>query len=282
MAFLSENFDTTDNRVGVQMIKTKWKIVLLAFSLSVGLQAQVWQNFKTDTKDFFQTGSDLGFAVWNSENTAKLHFALASAGVAALTLLDQPVRDYALQHQSTFGDRLFGIDNYYGEKWYMLGGMSVLYFGGLFSGNQNIRKAGLQTAEAYFYTGVLGIVVKELFGRARPYTDEGRYSFKPFRLEESHRSFFSGHSSTVFAVSTVMAGQLDNLFWKMGWYTAAVLVAGARMYHDQHWLSDVTGGALIGFGIGHFVLDRNGGSKVQVTGSASAAQPLQVGFAFRF
>ncbi len=263
------------------MLKTKWKIIVLLFSLSVGLQAQVWQNFKSDTKDFFQSGSDLGSAVWHSGNDAKLQFALASAGVVALTLLDQPVRDYTQQHQTVLGDRFFGIDNYYGEKWYMLGGMSVLYFGGLFSGNQSVRKAGLQTAEAYFYTGVLGLVVKELFGRARPFTNEGRYSFKPFRLEESHRSFFSGHSSTVFAVSTVMAGQMDNLFWKAGWYTAAVLVAGARMYHDQHWLSDVTAGALIGYSIGRFVLERNGGH-VQITGSSSAAQPMQVGFVVRF
>ncbi len=264
------------------MLKTKWKIILLLLSFSAGMQAQVWQNLKTDTKDFFQTGSDLGSAVWNSESEDRLHFALASAGVVALTLLDQPVRDYALNHQSAFGDKLFGIDTYYGEKWYMLGGMSLLYFGGLLSGDQAVRKAGLQTAEAYFYTGILGLMVKELIGRARPYTNEGRYSFDPFRLEESHRSFFSGHSSTVFAVSTVMAGQVDNGLWKAGWYTAALLVAGARMYHDQHWLSDVTAGALIGYGIGRFVLNRNGIGNLRVTGSASATQPMQVGFAFCF
>jgi membrane-associated phospholipid phosphatase len=221
-------------------------------------------------------------AVWNSGSPAKLHFALAVAGVAVLTLLDQPLRDYALDHRSAFSDKLFGIDHYYGDKWYMLGGISALYFSGLFGGIQEVRKAGLQTAEAWFYTAVFGLAVKEVFGRARPYTNEGRYSFKPFRLEEAHRSFFSGHSSTVFAVSTVMAGQMDNGFWKAGWYAAAALVAGARVYHDQHWLSDITAGALIGYGIGRFVLNRKGVGHVRITGSASAAQPLQVGFAFRF
>ncbi len=264
------------------MFQTKWKIIVLMLSFTVGLQAQTWQTFKTDTRDFFQTGSDLGQSVWHSDTGAKIRFALLTVGVAGLTLLDQPVRDFTLTHQSSISDRVFGIDRFYGDKWYMLGGMSLLYLGGLVSGNRDIRKAGLQTAEAYFYTAVLGLVTKEAFGRARPYTDEGRYSFKPFRLEEAHRSFFSGHSSTVFAVSTVLAGQMDNVYWKIGWYAAAVLVAGARMNHDQHWLSDVTAGALVGYGIGRFVVDRNLSGNVRLTGGASAAQPLQLGFSFRF
>jgi membrane-associated phospholipid phosphatase len=92
-----------------------------------------------------------------------------------------------------------------------------------------------------------------LAGRSRPYLNEGKNHFKPFSFSEDQRSFFSGHSSTTFAFSTVMANEVDNLAWKIFWYGAAGTVAGSRIYHDQHWLSDTIAGALVGYAIGNFV-----------------------------
>ncbi len=50
-----------------------------------------------------------------------------------------------------------------------------------------------------------------------------------------------------------MANHLDNIYWKIGWYSIAALVSSARIYHDQHWLSDVLAGSAIGYFIGDYV-----------------------------
>ena len=262
------------------MHKTKLFLVIFIFNFTLQSNAQIWQKFKDDGGHFFNTGKELTNSMLNANNNDYLNFALISAGVAGISLLDKTTRSFALDHQTDFNNSLFSIDKYYGSKWYMLSGMSVVYFAGLFSKQKEIRETGLLTAEAYFYTAVITVVTKEIFGRSRPYLDSGPYSFKPFSFNERNRSFFSGHSSTVFAVSTVMASRIDNWFWKISWYAAAVLTAGARMYHDKHWLSDVTAGAIVGYAIGNYVLNRNG-KRVRISPGATSDKPMMIGLSIR-
>ncbi len=240
--------------------------------------AQVWPGFKEDTKDFLLTGKDFYGTVLSGDKQTYTNAALIGVGVVGISLLDKTVRSFALEHQSNFGNSLFSIDNYYGDKWYTAGGIAVLYLGGLLSGHEGIRETGLLAGEAWFYTGLTAVFIKELFGRSRPYRNAGPYDFHPFSFKEPSRSFFSGHSSTVFAVSTVMASRIDNIFWKIGWYAAALLTSGARMYHDQHWLSDVTAGAVFGYAVGRFVVNRaqnQSSNKIQLLpGNSTAGQQM--------
>ena len=255
---------------------SKKTIILFLFVLPSLLAAQ----FLKDAEHFLGTGKDLSLAIWKSDTQSRLYFLAGTAGIIGLSFLDEGVQDYALSHRSPFKNDLFKIDDYYGNKWYMIGGMGAIYFGGLLTGHEKIRETGLLTAEAYFYTSVLTVVTKEIFGRSRPYLEDGPYTFNPFSFKESKRSFFSGHSSTVFAVSTVMASRIDNVFWKAGWYTAAVLTGTARMYHDKHWLSDVTAGAIVGCLIGNFVVKNNdsGSKRTQLIQGMNENQNLLIGF----
>ncbi len=259
-------------------------IIILFFNFSSLTYAQLWQNLNNDAGHFLSTGKDLGISIWDSGTQSRLYFLTTSVGIVGLTLLDESVQDFALEHRSSFSDKLFNIDDYYGDKWYMLGSMGVLYLGGLFSGHDGIRETGLLTAEAYFYTAVLTVITKEMLGRSRPYLNSGPYTFNPFVFKESKRSFFSGHTSTVFAVSTVMASSVDNRFWKFSWYSAAVITGAARMYHDKHWLSDVTAGAIVGYMIGEFVVNRQQNLKdnrVEITSGYSGTQAISVGLGIR-
>ncbi len=253
-------------------------LFLIGFTLQS--QAQVWTDFKTDTKDFLFTGQDFYGATLSGDKQTYTNAALIGAGIIGVSLLDKTVRSFAMKHQSTFGNSLFSIDNYYGDKWYTAGGIAVLYLGGLLSEHEGLRKTGLLTAEAWFYTGLMAVFVKELFGRSRPYRDSGPYDFHPFSFTEPKRSFFSGHASTVFAVSTVMASRIDNIFWKTTWYAAALLISGARMYHDKHWFSDVTAGAIFGYAVGRFVVHRaqnQTSSKIKLSSDNSAAGQHMIG-----
>ena len=255
-------------------------LFLLLIGFTLQSQAQVWPVLKTDTKDFLFTGRDFYGAILSGDKKIYSNTALVGVGVIGISLLDKTVRSFAQKHQSAFSNSLFSIDNYYGDKWYTAGGIGVLYLGGLFSEHKGLRETGLLTAEAWFYTGLTAVFVKELFGRSRPYRNSGPYDFHPFSFTEPKRSFFSGHASTVFAVSTVMASRIDNIFWKTAWYAAALLTSGARMYHDQHWLSDVTAGAIFGYAVGRFVVHRaqnQTGSKIKLSSGNSAAGQQMIG-----
>jgi membrane-associated phospholipid phosphatase len=50
-----------------------------------------------------------------------------------------------------------------------------------------------------------------------------------------------------------MAKEYQNFFWKFGWYSVAFLTAYARIYNNEHWLSDVIFGSAIGYFVGEFV-----------------------------
>ncbi len=260
--------------------------ILLLFLIGFTLQAeaQIWPHIKTDANEFLKSGKEFYGTLFTAEKRCYVNAALIGAGVIGISLLDKKIRSFAQENQSAFGNSLFSIDNYYGDKWYTAGGIAVLYSAGLLSGSKGLRETGLLAAEAWFYTGLTAVFIKELFGRSRPYRNTGPYDFHPFRFKEPSRSFFSGHASTVFAVSTVMASRIDNIFWQTAWFSAALLTSTARIYHDQHWLSDVTAGALIGYAIGRFMVDRDRDkktSKLTISPQLSASRPPMVQIAFK-
>ncbi|MCI4348493.1 MAG: phosphatase PAP2 family protein, partial [Thermoplasmata archaeon] len=89
-------------------------------------------------------------------------------------------------------------------------------------------------------------------GRARPYQDQGSTSFHPFH--GSYGSFPSGHATQAFAVASVISASSDRVWVSVSAYTIAGLVGFARIYHNAHWTSDVTAGAIIGTVVGRGIV----------------------------
>lgn len=226
-------------------------ILLLLFqALSI---AQSWQEFRDDMNYSWTVTKDLGSAIANPSYKDLTALLIGSGVVVSAYFLDDTVRNFSQRHQNNYASSVASIDNYYGNYKYMISVPMVIYVGGFLADNSDIQNAGLKLTQAVIYSSLLTIIVKELTGRSRPYLNEGTHHFNPFTLNEDRRSFFSGHSSITFTFSTVMANEIDNLAWKILWYGAAGTVAGSRIYHDQHWFSDVIAGALIGYVIGNFV-----------------------------
>jgi len=90
------------------------------------------------------------------------------------------------------------------------------------------------------YTSVLKVAV----GRERP-NGENSYSFP------------SGHTSNAFALATVAE---HHYGWKLGVpaYLLAGVMGASRLEQDKHWLSDVVGGAALGYIVGRTVVRVNG------------------------
>ncbi|MBD3225278.1 MAG: phosphatase PAP2 family protein [Caldithrix sp.] len=229
---------------------------ILFIVLLLTVHGMAGNRFDHLNNNFYDT-VDLGLALNDklfSLSDTETRMALAGSGmVLSAMLADRAVREWTQARQTTGRDRIFAIDDYYGDRWYMIGGTLTLYGLGWVLDNRDIRRTGLKSVQALLYTGLITVITKDVFGRSRPFRDEGPFTYRPLRFRESNRAFFSGHTSITFAVSTVMAQSVDHLLWKGLWYSAAVLTGMARIYHDKHWLSDVMAGAMVGYGVGRFV-----------------------------
>ena len=105
--------------------------------------------------------------------------------------------------------------------------------------------------------GLITNIVKNAFQRQRPYSF---YSKK--NDEDSNKSFFSGHTSTAFAIGTSTAKMLtkySNINKRAIWISALGLASATgylRMAADKHYFSDVLAGAVVGSFIGGTMFDR--------------------------
>lgn len=208
------------------------------------------QPITEDIKHFFVTGKNVFTAPleWHTNDLLNLTGTLVlTSGAFAL---DNSIKSFANRNRSSFNDVLFDADGAYFVA-QAAAGMGGVYLYGLVFEDKEIRKLGLNLGEAVVYASVVTTVFKTVIGRSRPYVEAGNHKFNFAQISFAKTSFPSGHSTIAFAISTVMANYSDNIFWKTGWYTAAGVVAGSRIYHDKHWLSDV----ILGSAIGHFVAE---------------------------
>ncbi len=242
------------------------------------------QIFSDDINHFFNVGIGL---VKSPSNFTKSDFYTVGIVVASTTSLfavDKNIQEFAASNNTIFQNNLFKIDEYYGSFYTTLL-PAGLYGYGLFTANSKIRQLGLGTAEAFIYSGLVTGILKILIGRRRPFAGDGNMFFAPIQFTNNdYQSFPSGHTTVAFAVSTVMANYLDNIYWKTFWYGSASMVAYARMYNNKHWVSDVALGAAIGFFVGKYVVNFDNSNKNAIWGVSIT--PLlnfnRIGFAIAF
>lgn len=133
-------------------------------------------------------------------------------------------------------------------------GLAFLAWGaGKATGHDEISAIGEDSLEATIVAaGFVAPLLKFAVGRDRPRSGRDNESFSG-----DGESFPSGEVTQAFAMASVIAAHshrpwVDALAWG-----AASSVAWERLRLDAHWASDVAAGALIGAGIGHWVVRRN-------------------------
>ncbi len=84
-----------------------------------------------------------------------------------------------------------------------------------------------------------------------------------FNSNASSWSFPSGHTASIFAISTVLAKQFDHQLIRFGAYFFAGSVAFQRLLVRKHWASDVIVGAAIGYLVGNTVVNKYQSKKNQ-------------------
>jgi membrane-associated phospholipid phosphatase len=203
--------------------------------------------------------------------------------VTAATLAAMPF-DERVAHSSQ-GNQKYGNSaavqggRVYGE-WYSIigiaGGVGIF---GLIAHDTTAKKISIELLQAGLYSELITSVLKVAIGRARPEISEGTFFFSPFNLAYSYHSMPSGHTTSAFALSTILSRHAHTTTLKILAYVPAGFTMFSRIYQNQHWLSDEIIGAAIGIFVAEWVVDLHEGKRHRI--NVTSMSPLGISYTFR-
>ncbi|HXB10083.1 MAG TPA: phosphatase PAP2 family protein [Puia sp.] len=106
-----------------------------------------------------------------------------------------------------------------------------------------------QVTAAFLFSALVAQILKNIFSMPRPkeFFPPGTY---PYFIDgvtnHGFASFPSGHTTSIFALATMLALFTADQRAKLACLLAAVLVGYSRIYLGQHFLGDVLTGSVIG------------------------------------
>ncbi|NLT52633.1 MAG: phosphatase PAP2 family protein [Ignavibacteria bacterium] len=233
-------------------------LILLFFLVS-----DIYAQYHYSLKRFFEDGISLAEAPGKWDNNDFINLALISGSTYALMYADEPVRGFILSDcKSCIESPVAATLKYWGEPSFNAALSAFFLIQGTLAENSENKELGFLIAQSYLYTGAVTGVLKLSFGRERPKTGGDAFTYHPFSFRNNdYMSFPSGHTSTSFALSTVLASRIDSKFLKVIVYIPALAAGMSRICQNQHWLSDVFFGAFLGYFIGRHLVERSSGWK---------------------
>jgi membrane-associated phospholipid phosphatase len=132
---------------------------------------------------------------------------------------------------------------------------ALLWLGGRALKYRRVSLLGLRGVEGIAVASSLSGIAKGFAGRARPFItpdEPWHWNFLHGWTDARYFSMPSGHTTATFAfaaaVSTIAAHRKlpQRMPIAIAAFASALLVAFARTYTNQHWLSDVAAAALLG------------------------------------
>jgi len=204
-------------------------------------------------------------------NFSKKQYALIIAAVISFIIfsyfyLDRLIAEYFLANASTyesFGDflSLFGESN-----WYFATAIIGFVIFKFIKKNELYAQRFLFLLYINIFSGLLSLILKNLFGRIRPWglrnggDEYGFLLFQNFDIgivekfkthittivdaTTTYTSFPSGHSTTLFTAAVYLMLLFPK--HKILWLSLAILFVSGRIMASDHFLSDITAGALLG------------------------------------
>jgi membrane-associated phospholipid phosphatase len=246
----------------ISAIKVAWGKAFIAGMLMLcGVQAANAQYTKADTASYLASYWYHGVGLVKSPLRFTTDQWVTAAGslvfVGSMVALDEPINAFAVNWTSEgwqsfgkAGDVAGGLPVQLG-----LSGSAILV--GSLAKSKPILNFGLDNLQAQVFTGGIALVVKNLFHRARPLTNEGAFKwYGPFKNwgNDDYQSFFSGHTAIMFSTANMLFLHSKKNIWVgiLG-FGAATAVGVSRMQQQKHWSSDVVMGAIVGTAVSSFV-----------------------------
>lgn len=167
----------------------------------------------------------------------------------------------------------------YGE-WYSIGGVAGIFgIYGAITKDTTAKKISIELFQAGVYSELITIALKIVIGRERPISTEDPFHYSPFNFNYDFQSMPSGHTTSAFALSTVMSRQANSTWLKILAYVPAGFTMFSRIYQHQHWLSDEIIGGALGYFVGRWVVDLHQGKRHRI--NVTAGFPLGLSYTFR-
>ncbi len=169
--------------------------------------------------------------------------AAVVGGIAAVSLLDQPLHRYILAHRSPEADAVAADVRHMGQVEVFGSVPAGMALVGLVTQRPTLLRGSLRVATSLALAATVATAGKETLGRLRPSAERDADDFKPF---SGQASFPSGHTTMAFALATSLANEIHRPWATVGLLTVAAGTGWSRLNDNQHWLSDVVAGAAIG------------------------------------
>ncbi len=212
-------------------------------------------SIKNDLKNI-QNDTHGYFSQFNKITSQKIFSIIGFFSLFAFGFfIDNDVRIFVQSIRTPSLDNLFGLFHWYGKSYIPIASIIIFYGSGLILSKPNWRIFGIKIFETYAFSGIIVTSLKSIFGRWRPYTEHGNFSFQFFTLgPNEHLSLPSGDVAIAFTFSMIAASVYNNKLWKSMWYVFALIAAVGRIYHDQHWFSDTILAAGVAISFGYYIV----------------------------
>jgi membrane-associated phospholipid phosphatase len=197
--------------------------------------------------------------------------ALGGAGILALSRYDRTTTEWA----SGLGvNSHLRVAQEFGNARVVRPALGVILIGSLMTGDLRLQDASFTALESVILANLVTNSLKGLFGRARPWQEEGTNSFEPF---SGNTSLPSGHATTAFAALTPFALYYGGVVGG-GLYLLAGATAFSRMATNVHWFSDVVAGSAVGLTTAWLLTRRHrAGTRISLSPTIQGAA-LQIRF----
>ncbi len=173
---------------------------------------------------------------------------------------DQKIQDWVQENRSTTSDKISKFAKPFGDGRYTLPGLGALYLYGHFFEDEKAQRTALLSLESFVISGLFVQALKFTGHRHRPSSGDPYNTWDGPSFSTSNLSFPSGHSSSAFAIATVIASEYrDKTFIPPLAYGIATLTALSRVNDNAHWASDVFFGAIVGYFTAKAIIALNNG-----------------------
>ena len=237
-------FDSADDELLLAANKT-YSSVLKESPESLSLRSRI----KLDSNYFKGIFSDARYALTSPLRWDKADWITASivAGVTGVFfVLDDDINEEVKNSRSSTTDSISDVFEPFGNAAFTLPAMMGFYIYGNFWENEKAERTALLAVESFLVTSLFTGALKVVMGRTRPFDGVSADEFKG--PTTSNNAFPSGHTSSVFAIATVVANEYEHipLIAPLS-YGIATMTGYSRLNDNKHWASDIIFGAALGY-----------------------------------
>jgi len=247
----------------MRIISCKIAIIIIFSSVSISFAQSDEMNLNKDyLRGFISDTGRLVASPSRWDNTDWLKAGVFLGITAGLYSLDDEIRDWLQGCRSNATDRISDLVRPFGEGVYTVPSLGLFYLYGYLYSDKRAKRTALLGMESFIVTGLFTQTVKFTTHRHRPGADDSARTWDGPGFSTTNLSFPSGHSSSAFAIATIIASEYrDKPLVPLLSYSIATLTSLSRVNDDKHWASDVFFGAGIGYFTARAIADIHSNKK---------------------